>query len=156
LTKHLEILRETLRIIERAATQLRYTHEKVVDDMPLSPEAFETLDEGKRERLDAYAVRYARCQDLLYPAMRALGRSLLEPRADRSFLELFVLMQEQNIVQSTEDWERQRSLRNAVGHEYPDAEGIVDILNGIAGEVPAILDYVDRLQVRASVLLEKT
>jgi hypothetical protein len=156
LTKHLEILRETLRMIERAATQLRYTHEQVVDDMPLSPEAFEMLDEGKRERLDAYAVRYARCQDLLYPAMRALGRSLLEPRADGSFLDLFVLMQDQNIVQRTEDWERQRSLRNAVGHEYPDAEGIVDILNGIAGEVPAILDYVDRLQVRASVLLEQT
>jgi hypothetical protein len=150
---HQEVLQEILGMIERAGVRLRYTHEQIIGHLPLSPESFESLDEGTRERLDAYAVRYARCQDLLYPAMRALGRGLLEPRADGPFLQLFALMQKHGIVQSTVDWERQRSLRNAVGHEYPDAEEIVDILNGIATEVPKILGYIERLKVRASAML---
>lgn len=153
MSPHLEVLQETLRMIARAGAQLRYTHEQVIGYAPLSPESFAALDENSRERLDAYAVRYARCQDLLYPAMRALGRGLLEPRADGSFLQLFVLMHEQGIVRSTEDWQRQRSLRNAVGHEYPEIEGIIDILNGIAAEVPEILGYIERLQARATALL---
>ncbi|MGQ9659850.1 MAG: hypothetical protein ACUVQI_02635 [Thermochromatium sp.] len=50
------------------------------------------------ERLDALAVRYARCQDLLAPAMRALARAQLEPKADAGFLALHALMQKQGIV----------------------------------------------------------
>lgn len=37
-------------------------------------------------RADALAVRYARCQDLLALAMRALARAQLESKADASFL----------------------------------------------------------------------
>lgn len=46
---------------------------------------------------DAYAVRYARCQDRLFPVMRALGGAQLEPRAEQGFLALFALMQKQAI-----------------------------------------------------------
>ncbi|WP_462321305.1 hypothetical protein [Halochromatium sp.] len=108
-----------------------------------------------QERLDALAVRYARCQDLLAPAMRALARMQLEPKADASFLALHALMQKQGIVTTTADWERQRSLRNAVGHEYPDSETIADLLNSIHSETPAVLSIVERLgQVARTLVAE--
>ena len=102
------------------------------------------------------AIRYARCQDLLFPAMRALARAQLEPKADASFLALHALMQKQGIVTSTADWERQRTLRNAVGHEYPDPDAITDILNGIHAATPEILGVVQRLQQCAATLADST
>jgi len=82
--------------------------------------------------------------------MRALARAQLEPKADGSFLELHGLMQKQGIVTSTADWERQRVLRNAVGHQYPDPDSITDILNGIHAATPEVLGVVQRLREAAA------
>ena len=84
--------------LEQAAQRLCGTHDGLAELFPLTPYGLQVLDESQRERLDAYAIRYARCQDLLFPAMRALGRAQLEPKAERSFLDLFALMQKQAVV----------------------------------------------------------
>jgi hypothetical protein len=120
---------------------------------PLSPEALSRQSASDQERLDAYAIRYARCQDLLFPAMRALGRAQLEPNAEAGFLELHSLMEKQGIAPDRDQWERLRSLRNAVRHEYPDTAVIVDILNGIHAATPGMLAVVARLGAAAGDLL---
>jgi hypothetical protein len=146
------VLQDALAALEQAAQRLRGTHDGLAELFPLTPDGFQALEESKRERLDAYAIRYARCQDLLFPAMRALGRAQLEPKAERSFLDLFALMRKQTVVGPISDWERQRDLRNAVGHEYPNPTEIVDILNGIREAVPEILGYAATLRRRAALL----
>ena len=152
MSDRLAVLHDALVALEQAAQRLRSTHDGLAELFPLTPDGFQALDELRRERLDAYAIRYARCQDLLFPAMRALGRAQLEPKAERFFLELFALMQRQEVVDSIDDWERQRGLRNAVGHEYPNSTEIVDILNAIREAVPEILGYVAALRRRAAML----
>ena len=112
------------------------------------------LAETDQELLDAYAIRYARCQDLLFPAIRALARAQLEPTADGSFLVLFALMQKQGITTDLDDWERQRDLHNAIGHDYPETATIADILNAIRAATPEVLDYVDRLRAASTRLQE--
>ena len=149
MSQRLAVLTDALAALSQAAERLASTHDGVAAMFPLVPDMFQTLPEPAKERLDAYAIRYARCQDLLFPAMRALGRAQLEPKADASFLELFALMQKQGITTSRDDWERQRGLRNAVGHEDPDASVIVDILNAMRSAVPEVLDYVERLNACA-------
>jgi len=148
----LAVLHDALAALEQAAQRLRGTHNGLAELFPLTPDGLQVLDESQRERLDAYAIRYARCQDLLFPAMRALGRAQLEPKAERSFLDLFALMQKQAVVGPIDNWERQRDLRNAVSHEYPNPTEIVDILNGIRAAVPEILGYVAALRQRAAML----
>jgi uncharacterized protein YutE (UPF0331/DUF86 family) len=152
MSDRLAVLQETLFALAQAKTRLLATHRGVAKFLPLTKEKLAILKETERERFDAYAIRYARCQDLLYPTMRALARAQLEPKAERSFLELFALMQKQSIVEEIDDWERQRSLRNAVSHEYPDTTVIVDILNGISEAVPEILRYVKALESKAEAL----
>lgn len=144
----LAVLRDALAALEQAAARLRATHDGLAALFPLDAERFAALEEPQRERLDAYAIRYARCQDLLFPALRALGRAQLEPKADGSFLDLFALMQKQGVVGSIEAWERQRGIRNAVGHEYPGALEIVDILNAIRQAATEILGYGVALRER--------
>ena len=149
MSERLAVLEETLSGLRQAATRLLATHESVGILFPLTAEKFEALEETDRERLDAYAIRYSRCQDLLYPTMRALARAQLEPKGERSFLELFALMQKQQVVGEIEDWEGQCNLRNTVSHEYPDAGTIVEILNGIGEAVPEVLRYARALQGKA-------
>ena len=143
------VLHETLAALTQAADRLAATHAGTALLFPLSAGALDRLPEADQERLDAYAIRYARCQDLLFPAMRALARAQLEPGADGSFLVLFALMQKQGITTTLDDWERQRDLRNTVGHDDPETSAIADILNAIRAATPQVLDYVDRLR-RAS------
>ena len=150
MSPRLAVLNETLGALRQAADRLALTHAGVAPLFALTTPAFAALPEGDRERLDAYAIRYARCQDLLFPAMRALARAQLEPKADSGFLALFSLMQKQGITTDLDDWERQRGLRNAVSHEYPDQSAIVDILNAIWAATPEILRYVEHLTMRAN------
>ncbi|MBK1733559.1 hypothetical protein [Thiococcus pfennigii] len=145
MTGRRDVLAEILKALQQAADRLRVTHAGVSDCFPLTPDRIVALPPGEQERLDAYAIRYARCQDLLFPAMRAFARAQLEPKADGTFLELHALMQKQGIVGEPRDWERQRALRNAVSHEYPDPDAIADILNGIHAATPEILSIAKRL-----------
>jgi hypothetical protein len=148
------VLGESIDALSQAAERLAATHRAVTTLFPITPATLQAQSQIAQERLDAYAIRYARCQDLLFPAMRALARAQLEPKADGGFLQLHALMRKQGVAASLDDWERQRSLRNAVGHDYPDAESIVDILNGIHAATPEILDAVTRLRTAASRLAE--
>jgi hypothetical protein len=154
-TDRLTVLAETLAALRQAAARLAATHQGVAQHFPLMPAALAAMPQSDQERLDAYAIRYARCQDLLFPALRALGRAQLEPKADAGFLALHGLMQKQGIVGTPSDWERQRALRNAVGHEYPDPAAIVDILNGIHAEAPQVLAIVARLERSAEELQDR-
>ena len=144
------VLHETLAALNQAAARLAATHAGTAALFPLTANTLDAVPELDQERLDAYAIRYARCQDLLFPAMRALARAQLEPAAQGSFLDLFALMQKQGITTNLDDWERQRDLRNAVGHDYPETSAIADILNAIRAATPEVLDYVDRLRAGAS------
>lgn len=148
------VLDETLAALRQAADRLGATHQAVARHFPLTAARLTALQQPEQERLDAYAIRYSRCQGLLFPAMRALARAQLEPKADGSFLELHGLMQKQGIVTSAADWERQRALRNAVGHESPDPESITDILNGIHAAAPEVLGVVQCLEVAAARLAD--
>lgn len=152
MTDRLGILTETVNALAQAAAQLGATHATLAGWFPLTAESLRGMDQAEQERLDAYAIRYARCQDLLYPAMRALARAQLEPKADAGFLPLFALMQKQGITTSLDDWERQRGLRNAVGHAYPDAGAVTDILNGIRTAAPEIVELTARLRAAAIAL----
>jgi hypothetical protein len=73
----LEVLGETLTALGQAAQRIAATHAGVAALLPLTSDTLIALPEPDRERLDAYAIRYARCQDLLYPSMRALARAQL-------------------------------------------------------------------------------
>lgn len=153
MSARIDLLAETVERLERAREHLESTHEGLSALFPLTVDRLQSLDAPKLERLDAYAVRYARLQDLLAPAMRALGRAQLEPRADGEFLGLLALMQRQGVVGETDAWERQRSLGNAVAHEYPHPEQVVDILNGIRSAAPEILGYAEALAAGAAEVL---
>ena len=156
MTDRTDVLAETLAALRQAAARLAATHQGVAQHFPLRPETLAALPQPDQERLDAYAIRYARCQDLLSPTMRALGRAQLEPKADGSFLELHALMQKQGIVGTQSERERQRALRNAVvGHEYPDPAAIVDILNGFHAAAPQVLAVARRLARAAEDLVDK-
>ncbi len=71
---HAKVLAETVQALSQAAARLRATQGDLAGHFPLTSGRLNALSQIDQERLDALAVRYARCQDLLAPAMRARMR----------------------------------------------------------------------------------
>jgi hypothetical protein len=59
-SQRLAVLGETLAALRQAAERLTATHNAVAALFPLTQAGLAALPEGDRERLDAYAIRYAR------------------------------------------------------------------------------------------------
>ena len=136
---------EALTATERAAANLNYTLARVAPLLPLTPQSASTLPQEDRERLDALAARFARCQQMAGMTFKALA--LLEAEPQSRFIDLLALMQKRGLIDSIEAWNTQRDLRNDAGHVYltTDAE-FAAFHNEVAKLAPNVAGYAVRLR----------
>jgi hypothetical protein len=79
----------------------------------------EQLDDGGKERLDAFRVRFADLQDLLASKVfRSL--LLLEEEQPVSQLDVLNAIEKRGIAPSFYEWKRLREARNAFMHDDPE------------------------------------
>ncbi len=142
--RYVPAFRESLSALQRAAANLSFTLARVEPCLPLSDAAIATLTPEDRERLDALAARFARCQQMAGAAFKALA--LLEAEPQARFIDLLALMQKRGLIDSLEAWDSQRDLRNLAGHVYvaTDSE-LAAFVNALAEVSPAVADYGARL-----------
>ncbi len=136
---------EALAAVERAAANLGFTLERVAPLLPLSALSVVTLPPEDRERLDALAARFARCQQMAGAAFKALA--LLEAEPQSRFIDVLALMQKRGLIESIAAWDLQRDLRNDAAHVYlaTDAE-FAAFHNAVAELAPAVAAYAARLR----------
>ncbi|MFN3075618.1 MAG: hypothetical protein ABT940_01825 [Alphaproteobacteria bacterium] len=138
-------LHDAAQALVRAADNLRFTLAGVGPLMPLTLDAMARLTESERERLDSLAVRFSRCQQMAGGAFKALALAEAEPQS--RFIDLLALMCKRGLVDSIEVWNRQRDLRNDIGHLYLAKDrDFVDFYNALAVEAPGVIAYAERLQ----------
>lgn len=147
--RYLPAFKEALSALKRAAANLAFTLERVAPGLPLTASAMATMAPAERERFDALAARFARCQHLAGTAFKALA--LLEGEPQPRFIDLLALMQKRGLIESIEAWDTERDLRNETGHVYlsTDAE-LAAFLNAIAALAPAVAAYSQRLDAYAA------
>ena len=136
---------EALAALERAAGNLDFTLARIRPLLPLTAAVVAGLPPEDRERLDALAARFARCQQMAGMAFKALALVEAEPQ-DR-FIDLLALMQKRGLIESVAAWDSQRDLRNGAGHVYlgTDAD-LAAFYNALAGLAPAVSGYAARLR----------
>lgn len=149
--RYLPAFQDSLKALGRSAANLVFTLERVASFMPLSGAAIARLSAEERERLDALSARFARCQQMAGSAFKSLA--LLEAEPQSRFIDLLALMQKRGLIDSIEDWDTQRDLRNDSGHVYvaTDAE-LADFYNALVRHAPAVSAYADRLRIYAAKL----
>lgn len=143
--RYLPAFREALEALDRTAANLAFTLAGVGNVMPLTTAGVAALAPEHRERLDALAARFARCQQMAGSAFKALA--LLEAEPQPRFIDLLALMQKRGLIDSLAAWDSQRDLRNDAGHVYlaTDTE-FADFHNAVAEAAPGVIAYAKRLR----------
>lgn len=109
-------LTELLEAIQRCAWFLQQSEAKL--DWPIEPV---WLSEHKKdvdlfETLAAINERFAKLQDSLASAMR--HSALLAGESTDSFLKVLAFFEKQGVIDTTDDWQRCRAVRNMAAHDY--------------------------------------
>ena len=128
-----------------------FTLGRVAPLLPLTEAGIAGLSPDERERLDALATRFARCQQMAGAAFKTLA--LLEAEPQARFIDLLALMQKRGLIESIAAWDAQRDLRNDIGHVYIGTDGdAAAFLTAIGNLAPAVAAYAARLRGYAATL----
>lgn len=149
--RYVPAFQEALTHLGRATDNLTFTYERVRGLLPLDAAGVAGLTPEDRERLDALAVRMARCQQMAGNAFKALALVEAEPQV--RFIDLLALMQKRGLIESIEAWDLQRELRNQAGHIYLRADTDIAVFYNAVGEAaPAVAAYAERISRYAATL----
>ena len=132
-------LKEAFVHIERLDELLNYL--KVY--YPINDNILEEID---LDKLDAFAFRFAKLQDLLGTK---IFRSYLEvinfPIQDKSFLEILKELDKEGMI-DIDKWSKFRGVRNSISHDYPyEIEEKIEAINYLIKNVDYLFEITQKI-----------
>jgi hypothetical protein len=114
-------LQNAWRECERHVHHLSHALTSLTAILPLTGEKFEQLDDEQTQDIDQLILRFTKLQDTmgtrLFPA---LLEYLEEPYRDRPMLDKLNHLEKLRFIDSVQQWQSIRDIRNRFAHEYPD------------------------------------
>lgn len=108
-------LREKIGYLERMQAHLEYSHEKIRTWWRVDLN-FDEWSPEQLESLTAFRARFAEMQDHLASAMKLIA--VIEGRPTEAFTYVLNYMVKLHILDTMEEWQEIRDLRNAATHDY--------------------------------------
>ena len=117
------------------------------------PLDIDSLEEIDKDKLDAFAFRFAKLQDLLGAK---IFREYLEyvnfPTQDKNFLELLKELNKEGII-DIDKWAEFRSVRNSIAHDYPyDESEKIEAINYLIKNIEYLFEVTkkigDKLEIK--------
>ena len=110
------------------------------------PLDIDSLEEIDKDKLDAFAFRFAKLQDLLGAK---IFREYLEyvnfPTQDKNFLELLKELNKEGIV-DIDKWAEFRSVRNSIAHDYPyDESEKIEAINYLIKNIEYLFEVTKKI-----------
>ena len=138
-------LKEAKFHIERLNEILSY----LKDFYPLDIDSLENID---KDRLDAFAFRFAKLQDLLGGK---IFREYLEvinfPTQDKNFLELLKELNKEGVL-NIDKWAEFRSIRNSIAHDYPyDESEKIEAINYLIKNIDYLFKVTKNIEDKIEV-----
>ena len=111
---------------------------------PLSIDSLEDID---LDKLDAFAFRFAKLQDLLGAKIfREYLEEMNFPTSNKNFLELLKELNKEGII-DIDKWAEFRSIRNAISHDYPyDIYEKIDAINYLIDNIKYLFNVVQKIK----------
>ena len=109
--------------------------------VPLTKESFESLGDEAIMVIDQLIYRFTKMQDSLgtrfLPALFALLEDDVRPKP---FLDVLNRLEQLRVIDSVDNWQFFRDLRNRFAHDYPESvEQTVQTINLLHGEIEKFL-----------------
>ena len=98
--------------------------------------------------LDQFVLRFTKLQDTMgtHILRQFVVQVFFEPMEDAPFADVLGVLERQNIF-SAHDWALQRSVRNALTHEYPDdPQRIVLALNDAMRKAQQLTEWLELIR----------
>ena len=111
------------------------------------PLDIDSLEEIDKDKLDAFAFRFAKLQDLLGAK---IFREYLDyvnfPTQDKNFLELLKELNKEGII-DIDKWAEFRSVRNSISHDYPyDENEKIDAINYLIKNIECLFKLTKKIE----------
>lgn len=101
--------------------RLRFARNKMSSFIPLSPDAYDRIEEDKISYIDQLIYRFTKLQDTMGDSLfTAILKCLEEDPEQMSMLDILNRLEKLTVINSVEEWVRLRNLRNEFTHEYDD------------------------------------
>jgi hypothetical protein len=114
-------LADAWRQCQRHAHHLRHALASLEDKLPLSGSQLANLDDEAVQDLDQFVLRFGRLQDAIGARLLpAVLNVLQEPFEDRPMIDKLNRLEKLGFLESGEQWQRLRAIRNRFSHDYPD------------------------------------
>jgi len=138
-------LKEVNLHIERLKEILEY----LKNFYPLNIDSLEEID---KDKLDAFAFRFAKLQDLLGAK---IFREYLEfinfPTQDKNFLELLKELNKEGIV-DIDKWAEFRSVRNSIAHDYPyEEDEKIEAINYLIKNIDYLFEVIEQIKSKIEI-----
>ena len=116
--------------------------------LPASVLSFQQYSEEEIEHVDQFIYRFSKMQDSLGARLIPALYSFLEgDQTPRPFLDILNRFEKLGIIESVEDWQFFRNLRNNLAHDYPESLAqTVETLNLLHDEINRFLSIFQRLK----------
>jgi len=113
---------------------------------PLDIDSLEDID---KDKLDAFAFRFAKLQDLLGTKIfREYLESIKFPTQNKNFLELLKELEKEGIV-DIDKWAEFRNVRNSISHDYPyDESEKIEAINYLIKNIKYLFEITDKIKAR--------
>ena len=123
----------------RTAERLKISLRRLNDQFPLDGDDLKSPSDDLIDGLDAFRVRYSDLQDCIGNKIFR-GILLLEEEKPASTLDVLNKMEKRKIINTVDAWRKQREIRNAFAHDYPNKESDkAEALNAAWGTAPDMI-----------------
>ncbi len=113
------------------------------------PLTIDSLEKVSADKLDAFAFRFAKLQDLLGAKIfREYLEKLNFPTQDKSFLDLLKELDKEGVV-DIDKWAEFRSVRNAIAHDYPyEEDEKIEAINYLIENIEYLFKIINSIKER--------
>ncbi len=140
-------LDEAIKIAQLHADRMKQAATRLEEYFPISTEKLENFSFDELAMLELYTSRFAKLQDQLGQKVFTLFLEFLgELQNGMSFIDKLNKLEKLQIIESADQWQNLRWVRNHISHEYPDDPKImIHYLNDAYNIRFILLDCLDRI-----------
>jgi hypothetical protein len=145
-----ENLEHILEECKKHTFRINYAHAKMAIFIPLTIDKYDNLSNEEVEIIDHFLFRFSKLQDVI--GQRLFPTILLflgEEIKTKSFIDRLNRLEQLNLIDSGDNWQELRIIRNKLTHEYDDNPVTsVAALNSIYNQKDNLIDFYLRIDER--------
>ena len=137
-------LKECDKHVKRIIESFNEVHEK----FPLSAKKYSELSDYDIKNIDQYLFRFSKLQDTIGNKLfKAVVGNYVENIEELTFLDILNKLEKIGIIDSAEEWNLLRTIRNDISHQYDDSPAqMAEALNNILAQKDVIIEIYHNLK----------